>query len=232
MLNFHINFSADSSSRVLFLGAHSDDIEIGCGGMLNRVARAPADIQIACVVFSAKGVRAQETRDALISLMADSESSTKSKEAAAACKSVNIRCEEFRDGFFPSAAETIKEYFETLKKEFNPDLIFTHFKQDAHQDHRLINQLTWNTFRSNAILEYEIPKYDGDLNNPTSFLPLTHAQAMRKAQIIYQSFESQQHRQWFDVETFMALMRLRGVQCNAPEGYAEGFYSRKQWLSL
>ena len=142
----------------------------------------------------------------------------------------SMRCEEFRDGFFPFLGGQIKDEFETLKREFSPDLVFTHHRDDRHQDHRLISDLTWNTFRSHLILEYEIPKYDGDLVAPNFFVPLEKSACSRKIQIIIDSFNSQSQKQWFDEETFLAILRLRGIEANSPTRYAEGFYCRKAVL--
>ena len=137
---------------------------------------------------------------------------------------------EFRDGFFPFLGGQIKDEFETLKREFSPDLVFTHHRDDRHQDHRLISDLTWNTFRNHLILEYEIPKYDGDLGAPNFFVPLEKSACSRKIQIIIDSFKSQSQKQWFDEETFLAILRLRGMEANSPTRYAEAFYCRKAVL--
>jgi LmbE family N-acetylglucosaminyl deacetylase len=137
---------------------------------------------------------------------------------------------EYRDGFFPFHGAQIKDDFEALKRECNPDLIFTHYRDDRHQDHRLISDLTWNTFRNHLILEYEIPKYDGDLGQPNFFVPLDEAVCARKAKHLLESFVSQRNKHWFDEQTFSAILRLRGMEANSPTRYAEAFYCRKAVL--
>jgi LmbE family N-acetylglucosaminyl deacetylase len=141
--------------------------------------------------------------------------------------SKRIIIQEHRDGFFPYTGIPIKEYFERLQEDFSPDVVFTHYRQDLHQDHRVISELTWNTFRNHLILEYEVPKYDGDLGSPNVFVPLSESLCHRKIRILREVFASQQHRPWFDQDTFLSLLRLRGMECNAPEKYAEAFYCRK-----
>ena len=137
---------------------------------------------------------------------------------------------DYRDGFFPFLGGQIKEEFEALKREFRPDLVFTHHRDDRHQDHRLISDLTWNTFRNHLILEYEIPKYDGDMGTANFFVPLEKSACSRKIQIIIDSFKSQNQKQWFDEETFFAILRLRGMEANSPTRFAEAFYCRKAVL--
>ena len=204
----------DSSSRVnvLCLGAHSDDIEIGCGGTILRLAQQYPHCVFHWVVFSAIGVRAQEAQRAATLF------------AGAALKGPLLK--DFRDGFMPFLGGEVKAVFEELK-EISPDLIFTHNRDDAHQDHRLLAELTWNTFRDHLILEYEIPKYDGDLGRPGVFVPLDSELCERKVQYLMDTFASQRSKRWFQSDTFFSILRLRGIECNAPSGYAEGFYTRK-----
>lgn len=202
---------------VLCLGAHCDDIEIGCGGLLLHLCRARPDLKIVWVVFSSDSVRAMESREAGAKFLAD----LRDKE---------IVINEFRNGFFPYIGADIKECFEHLKGEISPDIVLTHFRDDLHQDHRTVSELTWNTFRSQFILEYEIPKYDGDLGPVNFFVPLTEEMARRKVDVIMECFTSQREKRWFDRDLFLALMRLRGMECNAEEGYAEAFYCRKAVL--
>lgn len=204
----------DSSSRVnvLCLGAHSDDIEIGCGGTILRLAQQYPHCVFHWVVFSANGVRAQEAQRAATLF------------AGAALKGPLLK--DFRDGFMPFLGGEIKAVFEELKK-VSPDLIFTHNRDDAHQDHRLLAELTWNTFRDHLILEYEIPKYDGDLGRPGVFVPLDSELCEKKVQYLMDTFASQRSKRWFQSDTFFSILRLRGIECNAPSGYAEGFYTRK-----
>jgi LmbE family N-acetylglucosaminyl deacetylase len=200
--------------KILCLGSHSDDIEIGCGGTILRLARQYPDCNFHWVVFSALGTRGTEARRAAESFVG----------------SMRLKgplLKSFPDGFLPFVGAEVKAVFEELKQTISPDLIFTHSRKDAHQDHRLIAELTWNTFRDHLILEYEIPKYDGDLGRPNVFLPLEMEVCQKKVQYIMDAFQSQHHKRWFQQETFLSLMRLRGMECNAASGYAEAFYCRK-----
>jgi len=198
---------------VLCLGSHSDDIEIGCGGTILRLIDDYPEIRFYWVVFSANGVRKAEAQRAAESFAGD--------------RIEKLLLKEFRDGFMPFIGSEAKATFEELKQEVSPDLIFTHQSKDAHQDHRLLSELTWNTFRNHLILEYEIPKYDGDMGRPSVFVPLTEEMRLAKVHHIMNSFTSQNSKNWFDESTFHGLMRLRGMECNAPSGYAEAFYCRK-----
>ncbi len=200
--------------KLLCLGAHSDDIEIGCGGTILKLLEGFNNSEICWVVFGAGEGRAIEA----------SKSANLFLEKA---RQKNIIIKSFRDGFFPYVGSEIKEYFEDLKREFTPDLIFTHYRNDLHQDHRLINELTWNTFRNHLILEYEIIKYDGDIGNPNVFAHLDEATCKRKIKYILASFKSQGHRGWFTEDVFFSIMRLRGLESNSPHKYAEGFFCRK-----
>lgn len=203
---------------VLCLGAHSDDIEIGCGGTILALLAARPGTRVHWVVFSAAGRRADEAR----------RSATRFLRGAGAA---HVELHAFRDGFFPHEGVALKEAFEALKP-VAPDLIFTHHDTDRHQDHRAVCELTWNTFRDHQILEYEIPKYDGDLGSPTVFVPLPPRIRRRKVTLLLDSFPSQRRKRWFSASTFEGLMRIRGIESAAPEGYAEGFYARKVTLSL
>ena len=200
--------------RVLCLGAHSDDIEIGCAGTLSLLTEGERPIEVTWVVFSADGPREQEARNSARTLLA-------------AAKSAQIEIEHFRDGFFPAQGAQIKERFEALKQRVDPDVIFTHYRNDLHQDHRLIGELTWNTFRNHVILEYEVPKYDGDFGSPNVFVPLDEARCRRKIDLLLTHFPSQWDRRWFCDELFRSVLRIRGMEANAPDGYAEAFYGRK-----
>ena len=201
-------------TQVLCLGAHCDDLEIGCGGTVMKLAEADPSVQVTWVVFSATSAREAEARAGAAAVLRD-------------VKHREVIIKRFRDGFFPSLIGEIKEEFETLKRAVSPDLVLTHWRQDLHQDHRTIGELTWNTFRDHLILEYEIPKYDGDFGTPNVFVCLDEAMARRKVETITQSFPTQQGRQWFSPDLFMAVLRLRGMEANAPSKYAEGFYGRK-----
>jgi LmbE family N-acetylglucosaminyl deacetylase len=199
--------------KVLCLGSHSDDIEIGCGGTILRLLSGQPEIEVAWIVFGSSNKRDQEARDSADRFLVQA-------------KNKDIVVKNFRDGFFPFEGAQIKDYFEELKA-VSPDLIFTHNRKDAHQDHRLIAELTWNTFRNHLILEYEIPKYDGDMGQPNLFVPLEQEIYEKKIRYIVEAFETQRSKQWFGKDTFLALMRLRGMECVAPSGYAEAFYCRK-----
>lgn len=214
MIQLKLDRGPDEGLKVLCLGCHSDDIEIGCGGTLLRLAHQHPDSEFHWVVFSAIGSRYEEAK--------------RGAEAfAGATRLKTLRLERFPDGFMPFVGADIKAVFEQLKQSVSPDLIFTHSRQDAHQDHRLIAEMTWNTFRDHFILEFEVPKYDGDMGQPSVFAPLDSATAQQKVAHLMDIFRSQHSRRWFDQETFLALLRLRGMECNAPSGYAEAFYCRK-----
>jgi LmbE family N-acetylglucosaminyl deacetylase len=214
-----VNFAKKDklSCRVLCLGAHCDDIEIGCGGTILKLIENYPDAEFYWVVFSANQQRAQEASESADIFL------RRAKEK-------HLVIKRFRDGFFPYIGFEIKEYFEQLKQDFSPDLIFTHYRNDLHQDHRLISDLTWNTFRDHLILEYETPKYDGDLGCPNFFVHLDETTYRRKIRYILNSFKTQAENQWFSEETFLAILRLRGIESNAPDKYAEAFYCRKMVL--
>ena len=214
MQDLSILAGSKSPLNILCLGAHSDDIEIGCGGTILKLLEAVNDSRVTWIVFSGSGARGQEAQNSADLFL-----------AGAGEKEVLLH--EFRDGFFPYLGYEIKEYFEQLKGEVAPDLIFTHFRADLHQDHRLINELTWNTFRDHLILEYEIPKFDGDFGSPNFFVHLSRGTIEKKAELILKSFPTQHKKAWFTRETFLSLANLRGVESNAPDQAAEGFYSRK-----
>lgn len=207
----------DRSTRplsILCLGAHSDDIEIGCGGTVLRLLDEHPGSSIRWVVFSADAEREREAR-----------ASAASFTAAAASARVDVH--HFRESYFPFEGASIKDAFELLKAGPSPDVIFSHRRDDVHQDHRTIGELVWNTFRDHLILEYEIPKYEGDLGHPNLFVPLSAEIARAKVDKLVLGFPSQQAKSWFRPETFRGIMALRAVECNAPDGAAEAFYSRK-----
>ncbi|MGZ8739422.1 MAG: PIG-L deacetylase family protein [Gaiellaceae bacterium] len=207
-----------SVSRILCLGAHCDDIELGCGGTLLRLLEAHANLRVDWVVFSSDARRAAEAQAAAAAFL----------DRAA---ETNVAVEDFRGRFFPYIAIELKEYFDRLGAEVLPDVVFTHHGQDLHQDHRLVSELTYNTFCDHLILEYEIPKYDGDIGRPNVFVQLEASHCQRKADTIYQVFESQREKHWFSKETFLSTLRLRGIESKAPGGYAEAFYCRKLVLA-
>lgn len=211
---FNLPTNSDVTYKVLCLGAHCDDIEIGCGGTLLRLTEEYEHVEVYWVVFSSNEQREQEALTSAHSFLNH-------------VRLKHIVVNKFRDGFFPFVGDEIKEYFERLKSEFIPDLIFTHYRDDLHQDHVLISKLTWNTFRNNLILEYEIPKYDGDFGSPNVFVRLNEELCRRKTNIIMNSFASQKGKHWFTEDTFLALLRLRGMEANSFSRYAEAFYCRK-----
>jgi LmbE family N-acetylglucosaminyl deacetylase len=210
--------SPRSRLSVLFLGAHSDDIEIGVGATILSLIARGADLDIMWCVLSGGPQRQAEAR-------------ASAAEFLAGCSHIEVEILGFRDGYFPQQGEQIKGWFETLKTRRNPDLIFTHYRNDAHQDHREVSRTTWNTFRDNLILEYEIPKWDGDLGQPNAFVPVTLSAIERKIALLECHFKSQHSKHWYDLETFRGLARIRGNECRAPERYAEAFYARKLSLS-
>ena len=202
--------------KVLCLGAHSDDIEIGCGGTLLALTRARPEVEVTWVVLGAEGQRGREARASAQAFMAGTRS--------------ELIVHGFRDGFFPYTGAEVKDVFEELKRRLDPDVIFTHTRHDLHQDHRLVCELTWNTWRNHLILEYEIPKYDGDLGTPNVFVPVSEDIAREKVRLVVEAFESQTSKHWFDEQLFLGLMRMRGMEGRSPSGYAEAFTCRK--LSL
>lgn len=214
MLEISFNKEREAVYRVLCLGAHSDDIEIGCGGTILRLIETYPNLTVSWVVFGAdtpqRAAEARTSANLFLNQIGE--------------KKIFIK--GFRDSFFPYIGAEIKEYFEQLKNT-TPDLIFTHYRQDLHQDHRLISDLTWNTFRNHLILEYEIPKYDGDLGTPNFFVPLDEGLCRRKIQYLFDSFKTQRAKSWFTEDTFLSMLRLRGVESGSVQKYAEAFYCRK-----
>ncbi|MEZ5105561.1 MAG: PIG-L deacetylase family protein [Draconibacterium sp.] len=207
-----LQFNKKSPLKVLCLGAHSDDIEIGAGGTILKLIDEYQIEEITWVVFSSNEIRKKE---AILS----------AEKFLTEVSNKNIVVKDFRDGFLPFHAIEVKEFFEELKKSGTPDIIFTHYRNDRHQDHRLISDLTWNTWRSHFILEYEIPKYDGDLGNPNFYVQLEDAHISKRNQILLETFVSQAGKHWFDDATFKALARIRGME--SATLFAEAFYSRK-----
>ncbi len=203
-----------SPKSILCLGAHCDDIEIGCGGTILRLVSQFPDLEIRWIVFSSTPEREPEALKAADAFLAN-------------VRKRKITVNKFRDGFFPSEFGKAKEFFEELKKEVSPDIIFTHYRNDRHQDHRVISDLTWNTWRDHLILEYEVPKYDGDFGSPNFFVHLDKDLLDKKVKILKECYGSQRSRQWFSEETFRGVARLRGMESNAKDQYAEGFYCRK-----
>ena len=210
--------------RLLCLGAHCDDIEIGCGATLLTFLAADPSIQVDWIVFSGANdaggsSREQESRAAAAQFLGGSSGS-------------GVAVHGFRDGFFPDEWARLKREFNELAARVTPDLILTHYRGDLHQDHRTIAELTWQTFRNRLIWEYEIPKFDGDLGRPNVFVPVTDAVARRKVDILLRSFPSQAGKAWFSADTFHALLRLRGIESGATTGQAEAFHVAKTVVQL
>jgi LmbE family N-acetylglucosaminyl deacetylase len=218
MINLFPSFPVDRPKHILLVGAHSDDIEIGCGATLLRLCRELRPLKIHWLVLSAIGGRADEARASAEDFLKDVD----------AC---SVEIFDHRDGHFPAQFSAIKQRFEDLKPQFSPDLIFTHHREDRHQDHRIVSELTWNTFRNHLILEYEVPKFDGGLGDPNVFVPLTKGLCDEKVSLLTKHFHSQKTKQWFDATLFNGLMRLRGLEGATPDGYAEAFHCRKWTLA-
>jgi LmbE family N-acetylglucosaminyl deacetylase len=200
------------AKRLLCVGAHSDDIEIGAGATVLRIVRENPDIEVAWCVLSGSDIRHDEARRGADQVL-----------GPRVARSIVLK--DFADSRFPEHREKIKEFFEQHLKSTDPDLILTHTRADAHQDHRIVNELTWNTFRSHQIWEYEIPKWDGDLMQPNLYVPLDPEDVAQKIAVLRDVFSSQRNKHWFDEETFRGLMRIRGLESNTR--YSEGFLARK-----
>ena len=214
MLPLRLGRAEGSGARVLAIGAHSDDIEIGCAGTILRLIEQGAVAEVYWIVLSGEGERADEAHRSAETLLEDA-------------PRTEIVVGDFPDGFFPFEGHQVKEFFERLKVGVSPDLIFTHQRADLHQDHRLCCELTWNTFRDHLILEYEVPKYDGDMGAPNVFVPLGERLVQRKIDHLMSHYSSQLAKRWFREDLFASLLRLRGMECNSPTSYAEAFYCRK-----
>lgn len=202
---------------VLCLGAHSDDIEIGAGGTLLNWIAAGVRLDIVWCVLSASSTRSSEAQ-------------ASAGAFAVGAESMRVELAQFRDSHFPYQGAGVKAWFEALKSKVSPDVVLTHRWDDAHQDHREVCKLTWNTFRNHLILEYEIPKWDGDLGRPNFYVPLDRASLDRKIELLLEHFGTQRSKDWFDAETFRGLARLRGMECRAPSGYAEAYFAKKVLL--
>lgn len=213
MKNVSILDPAGGPLRVLALGAHCDDIEIGCGGTILRLAERP-DVEVLWVVFCSNERRAAEARASAAAFLQGVQKS-------------RVIVRDHRDGFLPYSGAVVKDEFEALKREYSPDLVLTHNREDRHQDHRLVSELTWNTWRDHLILEYEIPKYDGDFGTPSFFSTLPKAVLERKIALVMEHFGSQAGKHWFEGDLLRSVARIRGMECVAPEGAAEAFYCRK-----
>lgn len=217
MLDLQLTHDTHRPPKLLCLGAHCDDIEIGCGGTILKLVKQHPGIDVCWVVFGSTPVRAREARRSALQFL-----------GGAGTKKVIIR--RFRDGFFPFQGTAIKELFERIKSAYAPDIVLTHYRDDRHQDHRMISDLTWNTFRDHMILEYEVPKYDGDLGIPNFFVQLDESMCRQKVHHILKHYASQKDKHWFTEDTFYSLMRIRGIESCSRGKYAEAFYCRKAVL--
>lgn len=207
-------FDLSQLKKVLCVGAHSDDLEIGCGGTLLKLIQANPALEVRWMVFSGAAQRQREAKRSAAFFLQGAGRAT-------------VITRKFKDGFFPAQWAAIKAEFERTKRVFNPDLVLTHSRDDRHQDHRVLSDLAWNTFRDHFILEYEIPKYDGDLGQPNVFVTLSREICERKVAGLMNHYATQRSRHWFTPETFNALLRLRGIECASPTGWAEAFHGRK-----
>lgn len=201
-------------ARLLALGAHCDDIEIGCGGTMLRLAAERPDLEVRWVVFASTPERATEARACAADFLAG-------------FRRWEVTVHSFRDGYLPYEGARVKDAFEALKADYVPDIVLTHYREDRHQDHRLVSDLTWNTWRDHLILEYEVPKYDGDFGSPSVFAPLPSAVLERKIDLILAHFRSQGGKHWLTRDLLRGVARIRGMECVAPEQLAEAFYARK-----
>lgn len=217
MINLRLQISGKRRLRLLFLGAHSDDIEIGCGGTVIELLKRYRDSEVKWVVLSGNDARAKEALASAGMFLRG-------------VKRKQVILKKFRECYFPSEYPEIKNYFDELGRSYSPDIVFCHYRDDLHQDHRIVGELAWNTFRDHLILEYEIPKFDGGIGSPGVFMPLDDATVRRKLAILMKAFVSQHSKSWFTPETFSGLMRLRGIESNAQSGYSEAFYGRKLLL--
>ena len=214
MLDLIGNLPKARVARILCVGAHCDDIEIGCAAALLALQAHQRRLEISWVVVSGPPQRRVEAQRAMTMLVRRAARGT-------------LTCGDFRDGFFPAEYGAIKAFFESLKRLSAPDLIFCHERNDRHQDHRIVNEMVWSTFRDHMVLEYEVPKWDGGLGDPNVYVPVSAAQMRAKLRTLMTAYRSQRHRDWFSPETFMALARLRGIECRSRSGYAEAFHARK-----
>jgi LmbE family N-acetylglucosaminyl deacetylase len=217
MLPILVRRAGDAPLKLLTIGAHPDDIEIGCGGTILKLIEQGSLSEVWWVVLTGGTKRAAEASQSADALLGD-------------LPGKRVIVKDFRDGYFPYDGAEIKGFFEELKSELSPDLILTHQRSDLHQDHRVTCELTWNTFRDHLILEYEIPKYDGDMGVPNLFVPLDESVCRKKIDHLMTHFASQLSKRWFKEDLFSGLLRLRGMECNSPTSYAEAFYCRKAML--
>ena len=219
MENLILDIPESSSANVLCLGAHCDDIEIGCGGTILTILQNRPSTTVDWVIFCTDEVRAKEAQNSAKALAADTDN-------------IRLHLLNFCDGYLPYEAAAAKKAMKALSGDLHPDLVFTHYRKDAHQDHRTVSEITWNLFRDHLILEYEIPKFDGDLGTPNTYVSLDEIIVKRKIEVILENFPSQGEKHWFDEEAFRSILRLRGIESGRRNRYAEAFYCRKQVISL
>lgn len=200
--------------NILCIGAHADDIEIGCGGTIIKLLQTHPGSRVVWVVLTARGDRRKEAMKSADAFLRGAESA-------------KLLTKSFRESYLPYQGKDVKEYFDTLPYVMDPDIIFTHYRHDLHQDHRVVCELTWNTYRRHQILEYEIPKYDGDVGQPNLFVPLSDKIVESKVRLLMEGFATQRSKQWFTEDTFLSLLRIRGIESPAATKYAEAFYVRK-----
>jgi len=200
--------------NILCIGAHADDIEIGCGGTILKLLQTHPGSRVVWVILTAKGDRKKEAMRSAAAFLRKA-------------RSTKIVTKAFRESYLPYQGKEVKEFFDTLPHVIDPDLIFTHYRHDLHQDHRILCELTWNTYRRHQILEYEIPKYDGDVGQPNVFVPLSDDIVQTKVRLLMEEFSTQRSKRWFTEDTFYGLLRIRGVESPAVTKYAEAFYARK-----
>jgi len=205
--------------RVLCVGAHCDDIEIGCGASLLRLQAHDRKVTVDWVVLCGSADRRKETLSALNMFL--------EPRNRGECLHGG-----FPDGRLPAVYSSVKDYFESLKERARPDVIFCHEREDRHQDHRIVNEMVWSTFRDHLVLEYEIPKWDGGLGQPNLYIPVDERQVLAKADALLEAYPSQAGKDWFKRDVFVALMRMRGLECRSPSGYAEAFHARKIRLNV
>ncbi|HKR37548.1 MAG TPA: PIG-L deacetylase family protein [Steroidobacteraceae bacterium] len=214
MLELQLSSTPRRPLRVLCLGAHCDDIDIGCGGTLLKLLSAPRPVEVVWVSFSAPAQRAHELQASARRFLRNA-------------SEWRVITHQFRDTYFPAQYADIKAAFEPLKQLPSPDVVFTHHRADRHQDHRIVAELTWNAFRGHLVLQYEVPKYEGGLDTPNAYVALERRQVEAKIKALHASYASQRSKRWFDADVFRGLMRLRGVEAGCESGWAEGFHAEK-----
>ena len=214
MLQMVLKTMPNQHLKILCIGAHSDDIEIGCGGSILRFLSEYKDVEVYWAVLGSNGKRDKEVIGSANKFLANA-------------KKKKIIIKNFKNSYFPYVGGEIKKFFEKNLKKISPEIIFTHYRNDLHQDHRIVSDLTWNTFRDHHILEYEIIKYDGDIGTPNFYVHLSNEVCREKIEIISESFKTQRNKDWFTKDSFYSILRVRGIESRAPEKFAEGFYCRK-----